>query len=52
MFTIVEKYMERYVRDLLKRADVEINGTRPWDIQVKDSRFYPRLFLGRLSCAG
>ncbi len=46
MFTIVEQYMERYVRDLFKRADIEIDGMRPWDIHVNDSRFYSRLFLG------
>lgn len=46
MFTIVEKYTKRYVTSLLNSADVEVNGTRPWDIQVKDSRFYSRLFWG------
>ena len=30
--------------ELLKLADVEINGNDPWDIQVHDERFYGRLF--------
>lgn len=34
------------VADLLKKADVEINGTRPWDIQVHDERLYRRVVLG------
>jgi cyclopropane-fatty-acyl-phospholipid synthase len=31
------------VESLLQRADVTINGTRPWDIVVHDRRFYPSL---------
>lgn len=27
---------------LFKHADIEINGARPWDIQVHDERFYDR----------
>jgi len=27
----------RFVADLLKQADIEINGNRPWDIQLKAS---------------
>ena len=30
---------------ILKSIDVEINGTRPWDIQVKDERLYSRVML-------
>jgi cyclopropane-fatty-acyl-phospholipid synthase len=29
--------------DLLHHADVEINGSRPWDIQVHDERLYDRI---------
>ncbi len=32
------------VRKVLSRADVEINGSRPWDLIVHDERFYNRLF--------
>lgn len=31
------------VRDILAQADIQINGTRPWDIVVKNERFYDRL---------
>lgn len=31
------------VRDLLEFAGVELNGKRPWDIQVHDERVYERL---------
>jgi cyclopropane-fatty-acyl-phospholipid synthase len=34
---------ERVVRRLLAEADVEVNGDRPWDIQVKDERLYDRV---------
>ncbi|HEY7066859.1 MAG TPA: cyclopropane fatty acyl phospholipid synthase [Chloroflexota bacterium] len=35
---------EARARALLAEADVEINGDRPWDIQVHDGRFYGRVF--------
>ena len=34
---------ERIVRELLDLAEIEINGSHPWDIQVHDSRFYDRV---------
>jgi cyclopropane-fatty-acyl-phospholipid synthase len=34
---------ERAVRQMLARGDIEVNGSRPWDIQVYDDRFYRRL---------
>lgn len=34
---------EKTIRDILKLADVEINGSRPWDIQVHDERLYGRV---------
>ena len=37
--------MSRYesiVRSLLGFADIQINGPQPWDIHVKDKRFYKR----------
>ncbi|MEO3991372.1 cyclopropane fatty acyl phospholipid synthase [Pseudocitrobacter cyperus] len=33
----------RICRDLLQRADIEINGKRPFDIQVKNKQFYKRV---------
>ncbi|WP_111642971.1 cyclopropane fatty acyl phospholipid synthase [Marinimicrobium alkaliphilum] len=29
-----------FFRELLSRADIRINGDRPWDIRVHDSRFF------------
>ena len=31
------------VEKLLARADVKVNGDRPWDIQIKDERFFARV---------
>ncbi|MDD9301962.1 MAG: cyclopropane fatty acyl phospholipid synthase [Desulfobacter sp.] len=37
---------EKMVRDVFALADVAVNGSRPWDIQVKDDRFYRDLAVG------
>ncbi|HEU0032782.1 MAG TPA: cyclopropane fatty acyl phospholipid synthase [Kofleriaceae bacterium] len=34
---------EAIVRELFSHADIEIGGTRPWDITVHDPRFYERV---------
>jgi len=34
---------EHLVRQLLAKADIQINGSRPWDIQVHDDRLYGRV---------
>ena len=34
---------ETVIRELLSLADVEINGSNPWDIQIHDNRFYDRV---------
>ncbi len=34
---------ESIVRELFSHADVQIGGTRPWDVKVLDPRFYERL---------
>jgi cyclopropane-fatty-acyl-phospholipid synthase len=31
------------VEDLLRPADVEVDGPRAWDVQVHDERFFPRV---------
>jgi len=31
------------IENLLAEADVKINGTRPWDIQIHDEKFYDRV---------
>lgn len=33
---------EQQVSQLLKQADIRVNGSRPWDIQVHDQRLYRR----------
>ncbi|MBN1542932.1 cyclopropane fatty acyl phospholipid synthase [candidate division KSB1 bacterium] len=32
------------VEELLKQAEVQINGENPWDLQVHDDRFFQRIF--------
>lgn len=34
---------ESVIRELLASAGIEIDGSRPWDLQVTDSRFYDRV---------
>ena len=34
------------VEKILKSVDVEINGSRPWDLQIHDDRFYSRVLRG------
>lgn len=33
---------EAFLKELFKKAGITINGKKPWDIQVLDSRFYDR----------
>ena len=40
------KSMEQIVQDFLNRADVKINGKRPWDIQVNNQGLYLRVLVG------
>lgn len=34
---------ELVLRDLLSLADIDVNGSDPWDIQVRDQRFFQRV---------
>ena len=34
------------IEKILKSVDVEINGSRPWDLQIHDERFYARVLSG------
>lgn len=34
----------RILEPLLENADIKIDGTRPWDIQVHDDRLYKKIF--------
>ena len=40
------KSMKQIVQDFLDRADVKINGKRPWDIQVNNQGLYLRVLVG------
>ena len=33
------------VEDVLAMGDIQINGSRPWDIQIHDERFYKRILV-------
>jgi cyclopropane-fatty-acyl-phospholipid synthase len=37
---------ERLVPEIFASADVTVNGSRPWDIQVHHPHFYKRLAAG------
>lgn len=39
--------MEKAVRDVLERAGVRIDGPNPWDIHVRDPRWYGRVWRER-----
>ena len=34
------------LENLLRAAEIEVNGARPWDIQVHDERFFARVLAG------
>ncbi len=34
----------RMAKELLQQADIKINGSRPWDIQVHHADFFKRVF--------
>ncbi|HMO78806.1 MAG TPA: cyclopropane fatty acyl phospholipid synthase [Candidatus Paceibacterota bacterium] len=38
---------EKFIKDLLEKADIKIGGNRPWDITVTDNRFYKRVLIDR-----
>ncbi len=37
-------FYREFVNKLLKNADIVINGSRPWDIEVQDDSFYSTVF--------
>ncbi len=43
---------KKHLASLLREADVEIGGPRPWDMRVLDDRLYARLFAGGSLAAG
>lgn len=41
-----ETTLKSQVVELLKLANIEVNGDNPWDIQIHNSEFYPRILKG------
>jgi cyclopropane-fatty-acyl-phospholipid synthase len=39
-----ESYWKSKTREILELGGIHLNGPKPWDIQVSDERFYPRVF--------
>lgn len=37
------KHIKKLVQELAATADIQLNGTRPWDITIHDDRFYQRI---------
>jgi cyclopropane-fatty-acyl-phospholipid synthase len=37
---------QQTIQDMLNIADIQINGDRPWDIQVRNQKFYQRILAG------
>ena len=42
----MSKSNENWVGELLSHADVKVNGGQPWDIQVKNDKFFDRVARG------
>lgn len=41
------KGINKLVQDVLERADIQINGSRPWDMQIHDERTLKRVAMQR-----
>ncbi|MCK5256110.1 MAG: cyclopropane-fatty-acyl-phospholipid synthase, partial [Deltaproteobacteria bacterium] len=37
---------KKVVRKMLEPSDVQINGNRPWDIQIHNPNFYKKVLSG------
>jgi cyclopropane-fatty-acyl-phospholipid synthase len=37
---------KRMIQDIFDLADIQVNGNRPWDIQVRNPKFYKRVLAG------
>lgn len=40
---MASKKLQQTTQELLNYADIKINGTRPWDIQIQNEEFYSRV---------
>jgi len=52
LLKMVAKNTKQKIKDLLKLADVRIDGDRPWDIQVHNQDFYERALAGGFLAVG
>ncbi|MCD6201144.1 MAG: cyclopropane fatty acyl phospholipid synthase [Bacteroidales bacterium] len=43
---------EKFIRSLLKDAEITVAGDKPWDIQVHDQRMYKRVLNGGMLAVG
>ena len=43
---MMESKIEKNIQSILTPIDIEINGTRPWDIQIHNAGFYERVLSG------
>ena len=41
--SLEENHWYRIAHEMLEKADIEVNGTRPWDIQIKNPDFFKRV---------
>ena len=49
---MVTKSTKQKIKDLLKLADIRIDGDRPWDIQVHNQDLYDRVLAGGIIAVG
>lgn len=42
---VLNTNVKNYIQSILAKADVQINGERPWDIQVHNEKFYQRVLI-------
>jgi cyclopropane-fatty-acyl-phospholipid synthase len=43
MLAFMRKSAEHHMTDLLATTDIQVNGTRPWDIRIKNSELFERV---------
>lgn len=42
---MIKKNLKNFITNKLAQADIKINGSRPWDLQVLDEQFYEQVAL-------
>ncbi|MDX9895578.1 cyclopropane fatty acyl phospholipid synthase [Desulfofustis limnaeus] len=46
MRRIIRSMAQRYLGNLFEKADIAVDGQRPWDIRINDQRFYETVVAG------